>query len=411
MAEQSVQELAYALQHGKPVEDIRGLSYISRDVPPDYQVLPAYEEVVTDKSKFISMFHSFYRNNDPITASGLVQKHADRWLIQNPPPPYATQAQMDAVYALPFQRAQHPFYEKQGPVKALETIGFSVSTHRGCYGECNFCAIAVHEGRTVRWRSPESIVAEVEAMTNLPGFKGIINDVGGPTANMYGFECRKKLKNGVCEDKRCIYPEVCSALKPTHQPQVELLRRLRRISGIRKVFVASGIRYDLIAEDTDHGQKYMNELVSEHVSGQLKIAPEHTEEKVLEFMGKPGTASLLRFKQNFDDLSARAGKKQFLTYYMIAAHPGCSDRDMQRLKEFAGRQLHLSPEQVQIFTPSPSTYSSLMYYTEMDPFTLKPLFVEKDLIKRDRQKRILVEKPQDPGSRRSRFPDHPKRRS
>jgi uncharacterized radical SAM protein YgiQ len=295
-------------------------------------------------------------------------------------------------------------------VRALDTIGFSISTHRGCYGECNFCAIAVHEGRTVRWRSQESIIKEALSLTKMEGFKGYISDVGGPTANMYGFECKKKLKSGVCVDKRCIYPEVCAALKPDHQPQVELLRKLRQIPGVKKAFVASGIRYDMIEADTVHGAEYLKEIVEEHVSGQLKIAPEHTEKQVLDKMGKPGPASLLKFKEQFDSLSARAGKRQFLTYYIIAAHPGCTDLDMHRLKRFASQELQISPEQVQIFTPTPSTYSSLMYYTGLDPFTLKPLFVEKDPLRREKQKQIVVEKPSEPGSRRSQLRDAGKRK-
>ena len=308
MAEQSTLALARALQLGDDPTTIRGLCYITRQPPEKYLKLPAYETVAADKLAFIKMFHIFYQNNDPITAKGLIQQHADRFLVQNPPAPYATQKEMDAVYALPFQRAQHPYYEKQGPVRALDTIGFSISTHRGCYGECNFCAIAVHEGRTVRWRSQDSIINEAVTLTKLPDFKGYISDVGGPTANMYGFECKKKLKSGVCVDKRCIYPEVCAALKPDHQPQVELLRKLRKIPGVKKVFVASGIRYDMIEADTDHGGEYLKEIVEQHVSGQLKIAPEHTEKHVLEKMGKPGQASLLKFKEQFDLFPARQGK-------------------------------------------------------------------------------------------------------
>jgi uncharacterized radical SAM protein YgiQ len=403
MSEQSTLALARALQLCDDPTSIRGLCYITRQPPEKYLKLPDYVTVATDKLAFINMFHVFYQNNDPITAKGLVQQHADRFLVQNPPAPYATQKEMDAVYALPFQRVQHPYYEKHGPVRALDTIGFSISTHRGCYGECNFCAIAVHEGRTVRWRSQDSIINEAVTLTKLPDFKGYISDVGGPTANMYGFECKKKLKSGVCVDKRCIYPDVCAALKTDHQPQVELLRKLRKIPGVKKAFVASGIRYDIIDADTDHGGEYLKEIVEEHVSGQLKIAPEHTEKHILEKMGKPGQASLLKFKDQFDSLSRQAGKKQFLTYYMIAAHPGCTDIDMRRLKTFASQELQISPEQVQIFTPTPSTYSSLMYYTGLDPFTLKPLFVEKDPMRREKQKQIVVEKAPEPDSRRSRL--------
>ena len=393
MAEQSVLALARALQAGDPVTGLPGLCYLAKEAPADYLELPSFEAVVSDQLAFIDMFHLFYLNNDPLTARGLAQRHADRWLVQNPPAPYLDQAQLDEVYGLPFQRVQHPYYEAQGAVKALETIQFSISTHRGCYGECNFCAIAVHEGRTVRWRSETSILAEAQALTHLPGFKGYLQDVGGPTANMYGFECRKKLTRGACDDRRCVYPNVCPALKPDHQAQTELLRHLRRLPGVKKVFVASGIRYDLVLADQAHGQPYLKEIVENHVSGQLKVAPEHSEPAILAKMGKPGREDLVRFKRLFDDFSIQAGKNQFLTYYLIAAYPGCTDADMYRLKAFASQELHISPEQVQIFTPTPSTYASLMYFTGLDPFSRQPLFVEKDQARRERQKAIVVDKP------------------
>jgi uncharacterized radical SAM protein YgiQ len=312
--------------------------------------------------------------------------------VQNPPELYQSQAELDEVYALEYERAQHPYYEAQGPVRALDTIRFSVSTHRGCYGECNFCAIAVHEGRTVRWRSRESILSEAEQLTRHPAFKGYIQDLGGPTANMYGYECRKKLARGVCQDRRCVYPVVCPALKPDHQPQLDLLREVRQLRGVKKVFVASGIRYDLLMADQRSGDEYLREVVEQHVSGQMKVAPEHTEDHVLSRMGKPGSESLLRFKEKFDRLTRAAGKPQFLTYYLIAAYPGCSESDMLRLKTFASQRLQVNPEQVQIFTPTPSTYASVMYHTEMDPFTLQPIFVEKDPLKKERQKEIVTHK-------------------
>ena len=312
--------------------------------------------------------------------------------MQNPPALSLTQPELDAVYALDFERLQHPYYERQGPVKALETIKFSIPTHRGCYGECNFCAIAVHEGRTVQWRSEESILAEAEQLTRLPDFKGYIHDVGGPTANMYGFECPKKLEQGGCPRKRCLYPEVCPLLKADHAPQLRLLRRIRKLEAVKKVFVASGIRYDLLLSDQACGVQYLKEVVEQHVSGQLKVAPEHTKDQVLKYMGKPGTASLEEFKTLFDRLTQEAGKPQFLTYYLIAAHPGCSEKDMLDLKRFASQKLKINPEQVQIFTPTPSTYSTLMYYTGLDPFTRQPVFVEKDPRRKQRQKEIVVEK-------------------
>jgi uncharacterized radical SAM protein YgiQ len=349
--------------------------------------------VVNNELAFIDMFHTFCKNSDPVSARGLAQKHADRWLVQNPPIGYPSQTELDVIYALPFQRSQHPYYESQGSVKALETIRFSINTHHGCYGECNFCSIAVHEGRTVRWRSMASIITEATLITQLPDFKGYILDVGGPTANMYGFECPLKLAKGACQDKRCIYPIVCNGLKPDHHQQTELLKRLRKLPGVKKVFVGSGLRFDLIAKDADNGDAYMQELVTHHVSGQLKVAPEHSQPQVLEYMGKPDVEGLLEFKREFDCISRKAGKKQYLTYYFIAAHPGCTDRDMRALKQFVSNELHLSPEQVQLFIPLPSTYSALMYATGLDPFTLQPVFTEKDPVRREQQKRLVVRKP------------------
>jgi uncharacterized radical SAM protein YgiQ len=357
-----------------------------------YLELPACETVVQDKSAFIEMFHAFYQNNDALTANGLYQKHGPRYLIHNPPETCLTQEELDSVYALDFERAQHPYYERQGKVRALETIMFSIPTHRGCYGECNFCAIGVHEGRTVQWRSRESIVEEARKLTTYPDFKGYIMDIGGPTANMYGFECEKKLRQGACLEKGCLYPEICPSLKADHHHQLELLREIRRIEGVKKVFVASGIRYDLLLSDRKYGRQYLQEVVEHHVSGQMKVSPEHTEEAVLKAMGKPGTASLLQFKELFDGMTRKAGKKQFLTYYLIAAHPACTEEDMRSLKRFASQKLKMNPEQVQVYVPAPSTYSSLMYYTGTDPFSGKPLFVEKDPVKKEIQKDIVTQK-------------------
>ena len=392
MAERTIVELAECLQSGGEWHSLRGLSYIASDPQPDYIELPAYETVKDDPQAFIDMFHSFYKNNDPLNARGLCQQHGNRFLIQNPPNFYLSKDEMDEVYALQFEREQHPFYQAHGDVKALETIRFSLSTHRGCYGECNFCAIAVHEGRTVRWRSPASIESEARSISKLPGFKGYIQDVSGPTANMYGYECPKKLKDGSCQDRRCLTPERCPVLKIDHQPQLDLLRRLRKIEGIKKVFVASGIRYDMVLADRQHGKAYLKEIVEHHTSGQLKIAPEHTEDHVLRRMGKPGVDDLHGFKTMFDQMNRDAGKQQFLTYYLIAAYPGCSQADMQKLKTYASRELRLNPEQVQIFTPTPSTYASVMYHTGIDPFSGEKLFVEKEIAGKLRQKSVVTDK-------------------
>ena len=394
MGEKTVVELAQRLDRGQgvdeAVEDLRGVCYISHEKRAGYLELPSYQAVKRDQEAFTGMFHTFYHNNDPRTAQGLYQQQDTRYLVQNPPAPYLTQQELDTVHELGYQRDQHPYYARQGDVKALETIKFSIATHRGCYGECNFCSIAVHQGRTVRWRSPESILAEARLLTQLPDFKGYIQDVGGPTANMYGFECQKKLERGVCEDRRCLYPRTCPQLTPDHRRQLSLLRRLRQIKGIKKVFVGSGIRPDLVLADRKRGKRYLQEIVQHHVSGQMKIAPEHTEENVLRLMGKPGPDDLLAFKDAFYQYTQAAGKEQFLTYYLIAAHPGCTEEDMYRLRDFTRQVLDIRPEQVQIFTPTPSTYATLMYYTERDPWTGEKIFVEKSLKGKMRQKEIVT---------------------
>jgi len=390
MGEKSVLELAYNLKNGKDWKDIRGICYISPYPKEEFILLPSYQEVKEDKRKFTSMFHTFYVNNDPLTAKGLCQQQDSRYLIQNPPSYPLAQQELDRVHDLPYEREVHPFYKREGEVEALKTIKFSITTHRGCYGECNFCSITVHQGKIVQGRSEKSILREAKLLTKLKDFKGYILDVGGPTANMYGIECQKKLKSGSCPDKRCLYPQFCPNLKINHKKQVEILNKIRRIEGIKKVFVASGIRYDMVLDDQKYGERYLRELVKYHISGQLKIAPEHIGNNVLEKMGKPNQGYLKRFKELFYRINREEKKRQFLTYYLIAAHPGCREEDMYHLKDYVKRELKIIPKQIQIFTPIPSTYSTLMYYTEQDPFTRKALYVEKDLKKKSKQKRIII---------------------
>ena len=392
MGEKTIITIAEYLKAQKNITEIPGICYKSREKVRGYLVLPSYEKVITDKHAFIDMFHTFYMNNDPLNASGLCQKQDNRYLIQNPPSSYLSQKELDDVYDMDFERKVHPFYEKLGAVKALETIKFSISTHRGCYGECNFCAISVHQGRRVRWRSSASILKEAALMTELSDFKGYILDVGGPTANMYGIECSKKIKYGACSDKKCLYPDICINMDVNHKKHLDLLIKLRNIKNIKKVFVASGIRYDLILNDKKYGLLYLKELIEHHVSGQMKIAPEHVEDNVLNFMGKPDRKTLIAFKDIFYKITGQIKKKQFLTYYFMAAHPGCTVKNMQSLKAFASNHLKTNPKQVQIFTPSPSTYSSLMYATGLDPFTKARIFIEKDANKKARQKEILLKK-------------------
>ena len=389
MAEHSVVELARCLKQGGDSHTIRGLCYISGNIPDGCLELPTYEDCVKDKDTFTKMFHAFYRNNDPITASPLAQKQDTRYLIQNPPAYCLSEKELDAVHNLEYERELHPFYQKHGSVRALETIRFSITTHRGCYGECNYCAIAVHQGRQVTWRSKPSILAEARQMRSHPAFKGILADVGGPTANMYGIECTRKNTKGGCPEKRCLYPEPCSKLNINHARQISLLKDLRRISGIRKVVIASGIRHDMVLADKENGIRYLKEVIRHHVSGQMKIAPEHCQPHVLQKMGKPGSETVLKFKESFYQLTKKEGLNQFLTYYLIAAHPGCTEKDMAALKSFASKKLGLLPEQVQVFTPTPSTYSTLMYWTGKDPFTGEPCFVEKTIHGKERQKNII----------------------
>lgn len=389
MGEKTILELARCLRTGTEYTTVPGICLAGKK-PDGYLELPSFQKVVDDKLAFIDMFSMFYRNNDPVSAQGLVQRQDTRFLVQNPPAPYLDQKALDAVHDMTFEHALHPYYQKLGPVAALDTIKFSIATHRGCYGECNYCAIGVHQGRTVRSRSQTSIIAEARRMAASPDFKGYIQDVGGPTANMFGIECKKKLTNGGCPDKRCLFPEICPQLGVGHQPQIELLEKIRKIKGIKKAFVRSGIRYDLILHDDAAGHRYLKEILGHHVSGQLKVAPEHCVDKVLDMMGKPGVSSLLSFKNLFDRIARKMDPGQFLTYYLIAAYPGCTLKDMQALGTFVRKNLKTVPRQVQVFTPTPSTFASLMYWTEMDPRTRLPVFVEKNNRNKEGQKSAVM---------------------
>ena len=390
MAERSVVELARAMAAGASPTAIRGLCYAAAEPPAGALVLPTFAEAAADRERFTAMFRTFYDHCDPVTARMLAQQQDTRFLVHNPPQLPLSTAELDAVHDLEFTRDLHPTDRKRGPVRALDTIRFALTTHRGCYGECNFCAIAVHQGRTVQSRSPASIVREAGRIAAHPDFRGTLTDVGGPTANMYGFECRRKASKGACADKRCLYPAVCPGLQVDHGPLLDLLRRLRQVPGVRKVVVASGIRHDLILADRRHGLAYLREVVRHHVSGQMKLAPEHSNPTVLAAMGKPPVDDLLAFRQLFIRLTREEGLDQYLTYYLIAAHPGCTQADMEALRAFCRRELHLLPRQVQLFTPTPCTWSTLMYWTGTNPFTGADCFVERNPAGRERQKATLA---------------------
>ncbi len=388
MGEKPIVELADALKSKDElkIKYIKGLCYISNEKLEGYIELPSFEEVKNNKKKFIEMFDKFYKLNI-IGIKGLVQKQDTRYLVQNPQQKDLSEKELDKIYELDYEYDAHPYYKKQGNIKALETIKFSITSHRGCFGECNFCAITVHQGKRVESRSEESIIREIKRLSELPDFKGYILDVGGPTANMYGMNCKN---NFLCV-KRCFSGELkCKNLNFSHKRIYNLLIALRKIKNIKKIFIGSGIRYDLILEDKEYGEKYLNDLIEYHISGQLKIAPEHIDDRILKLMGKMGEKYFNKFVKNFNEINKKKGLKQFLTYYIIATHPGCYEKDMLKLKKYFLENLKILPEQVQIFTPAPSTYSALMYYTEINPFTGEKIFVEKNLRNKQRQKQIIT---------------------
>jgi uncharacterized radical SAM protein YgiQ len=385
MAEKTVVELAEALKNNTEWKGIKGLCYISKSPVAHYTALPSFEAVKADKRQFFAMFKEFSRNIDN-PGAGFVQRHGDRFLIHNPPrPPLSTQ-ELDAVYSLDFERDAHPHY-RTGEIRALKTLCHSVTTHRGCFGQCSFCAIAAHQGRTVVSRSIESVVDEVRRISRLPKFNGIISDVGGPTANMYGAQCTR---GGIpCPARHCLMPEPCDKLRFGHDRQIALLNRVKTLPGVKKVFVASGIRHDMVMADRKHGKPYVEELVKHHVSGQIKLAPEHCDSGVLALMNKPAIKTLMRFKELFEKTCRDTNRRHFMTTYLMAAHPGCTLDHMRRLRDFLKGGLKHLPEQVQIFTPTPATMSAAMYYCETDDEGHK-IFCEKDLIAKERQKEMLV---------------------
>jgi uncharacterized radical SAM protein YgiQ len=398
MGERAMLAFADAVKNGRDWCDIPGFCRMASEKdfkpPADVVELPSFAEVSADtpegRKAFADAFVKFSRNQDPIYGRPLIQKIDNRWLVHNRPSAPLEVDELDAVHGIEWMLDAPPSIRAQGKIRALDTIRFGVTTHRGCYGECRFCAIAVHQGRRIVSRSKKSVVDEVKRFLRHPMFRGTVSDVGGPTANMYGFDCVRKAKEGACRERSCLFPRACPALKPDHRPQLELLRELRSLAGVKHVFVASGIRPDLVAADRACGEEYISAIAKHHVSGQLKLAPEHVVTHVLECMGKPDVKALMEFKRKFDAASRKVGKRQFLTYYFIAAHPGCTESDMRELKRFAERELNLQPEQVQIFTPTPLTAATCMYYTGIDPISGRKVYVARGLGEKQRQKDILT---------------------
>ena len=379
MGEKSILEVAEALDSGLDISDItyvRGSVYKTRDLESVYDALtlPSYEALCADRRTYAESFYTQYRNTDPFLAKRLVEPYeAERcYLVQNPPQEPLTTEEMDHIYALPYMRTYHPSYEKAGGVPAIEEVKFSLTSNRGCFGGCSFCALTFHQGRIVQTRSHEAILAEARQLIQDPDFKGYIHDVGGPTANFRHPSCRKQLTKGVCPDRQCLFPTPCKNLQVDHRDYLELLRKLRALPGVKKVFIRSGIRFDYLLCDKD--DTFLREMVKHHISGQLKVAPEHVADPVLKMMGKPSNAVYQKFIAKYQRLNEKLGLKQFVVPYLMSSHPGSTLKEAVKLAEYL-RDLGYMPEQVQDFYPTPSTISTVMYYTGLDPRTMEPVYV------------------------------------
>ena len=370
MGERSIVEIADALAAGIAVRDItfiKGTVYKTKDTSGVYQgiVLPSYEDMKEEKALYAKSFLTQYENTDFCTGKPLIEPYPNGvYVVQNPPQPPLTTEEMDSVYDLPYMRTYHPSYQPLGGVPAIAEIKFSLISNRGCFGGCSFCALTFHQGRTIQARSHESILKEAVLLTEDPDFKGYIHDVGGPTANFRQPSCEKQLTQGVCKNRQCLFPKPCPNLKADHRDYLTLLRKLRALPKVKKVFIRSGIRFDYLLADPD--DTFFKELVEYHVSGQLKVAPEHISDSVLKRMGKPENAVYERFVEKYYKLNDKLGKKQFLVPYLMSSHPGSTLKEAVELAEYL-RDLGYMPEQVQDFYPTPSTMSTVMYYTGIDP--------------------------------------------
>ncbi len=392
MGEKILLRIAELLDRGVPVKkirDVRGTVYLAApedkvhfDVAAEFD----YNELKTDKAAYARAFGIQYKNQDAVNGRAIIEWYDNKKLVQNPPMPPLEREELDRVYALPFARTYHPSYEKDGGVPGIEEVRFSITHNRGCFGGCNFCALAFHQGRSVRSRSIESVVREAEIIAKLPGFKGYIHDVGGPTANFRYPSCKHQLEHGVCAERKCLAPKPCKNLEVDHSEYTELLRRVEAVAGVKKVFIRSGIRFDYLMLDRD--RTFFKKLVSDHVSGQLKVAPEHISQGVLRHMGKPDIEVYDRFRDAFFRCSAEIGKEQYLVPYLMSSHPGSTLSDALDLALYL-KETGLNPEQVQDFYPTPGTASTVMYYTGIDPLTGKRVYTETDYHGKRLQRALL----------------------
>ena len=391
MGERSIVEIAEALDSGLAVRDITfidGTVYRTSRLEDvyDYELLPPYEALLKDKKTYAESFYIQYSNTDPFSGKRLAEPYGDTYVVQNPPAKPLSTQEMDDVYALPYMRSYHPSYEAAGGVPAIQEIKFSLISCRGCFGACSFCALTFHQGRIIQARSHESLLKEAELLTREPDFKGYIHDVGGPTANFRFPACEKQLTKGACPHKQCLFPEPCKSLRADHKDYVALLRKLRALPGVKKVFIRSGIRFDYVLADPD--RTFLKELCKYHVSGQLKVAPEHVADKVLSRMGKPKNEVYRRFVKAYREMNARLGMDQYLVPYLMSSHPGSSLKEAVELAEHL-RELGYMPEQVQDFYPTPSTISTCMYYTGYDCRTMEKVYVPKNPHEKAMQRALI----------------------
>ncbi len=381
MGEHSILEIAEALESGIPVEEITyiaGTVFKCKELSRVYEpiLLPSFEEISENKKLYAESFAVQYKNTDPFTAKPMAESYGTKgYIVQNPSAMPLSQEEMDDVYALPYTRRSHPMYEEKGGIPALEEIKFSLTSNRGCFGSCSFCALTFHQGRILQTRSHESLIEEAKLMTQDRDFKGYIHDVGGPTADFRQPSCKKQLTKGVCMNRQCLFPTPCKNLDVDHRDYVSLLRKLRQVPKVKKVFIRSGVRFDYVVADKD--KTFLRELVEHHVSGQLRVAPEHVSDQVLKYMGKPSHSVYQQFLREYEDANKKTGKQQFAVPYFMSSHPGCTMKEAVRLAEYV-RDLGFTPEQVQDFYPTPSTLSTCMYYTGIHPLTGEKVYVPRN---------------------------------
>ena len=389
MAEHAMQEISARLKAGESIKEIRGVAgtcYLANEAPEDALIIESFEQVRQDKRAYAKCFGTQYVQQDPIRGKKLAQKHGQQFLVAEKPAMPLSRKELDALAKLPYNRTWHPSYDEAGGVPAIEEVKFSIAANRGCYGECAFCALTFHQGRIVQARSTQSIVEEAKLLTQLPDFKGYIHDIGGPTANFTGPACDKQLKHGACLGKRCLSPKPCPNLKVDHSEYLRTLRAVRTLPGVKKVFVRSGVRFDYAL--LDKSDQFIRELCEHHVSGQLKVAPEHVSQTVLNLMGKPNCEVFSQFCKKYAQINRKLGKNQFMVPYFMSSHPGSTLNDAIELALYM-RDNRIRPEQVQDFYPTPGTRSTCMYHTGLDPLTLKPVYVPKSYEEKRMQRALL----------------------